>query len=70
MTLDNNDSDNNDKYRMIVINDWIWPKTANIEIRPCLTSTYLSLSNLSWSASVNKPRGSQNPRGGWAPRAE
>lgn len=38
-----------------------------MEIRPCLVSTYLRRSNRAWSASFSRPRGSQNPRGGWAP---
>ena len=43
------------------------PSIANIEIRPCLISTYLRRSNLSWSAFLRRPIGSQKPRGGWAP---
>ena len=31
--------------------------------------TYLRRSNLSWSASLRRPRGSQNPKGACAPRA-
>ena len=42
---------------------------ASIEMRPCLVSTYLRRSNLSWSASLRRPRGSQKPRGAWAPKA-
>ena len=41
-----------------------------MEILPCLVSTVLSLSNLSWSASARRPRGSQKPRGGWAPSSD
>jgi hypothetical protein len=31
--------------------------------------TYLRRSNLSWSASLRRPNGSQKPRGAWAPSA-
>ena len=41
-----------------------WPRIANMEILPCLVSTVLSLSNLSWSASLRSPNGSQKPSGG------
>ena len=41
-------------------------KTHHIDL-PCLTSYFLRVSNLCWSAFFNKPRGSQKPRGGWTP---
>merc|ERR1719253_2156330 len=48
----------------------ICPRKASWDTRPCFSSTYRSRSKVSWSALSRKPRGSENPRGGWAPSSD
>lgn len=45
----------------------MWPSTASMAMRPCLTSNLRRSSNLFWSAFIRRPRGSQRPSGAWTP---